>query len=291
MRLLGSELIVYDKYNRCLLTGGEYDLVLRDVSPTVPIIRSPHKALTAHWETISDVNKPSAFFLRIVNVEHFKMYFFSLQDIHIPEENNPFEIFNIKPTLKLKLSWSQEPLNGLVTRPRPYQQRIENNEDIKTETCNNSNKENNRPSDGSKMNNILNKHNGCDVSKSEIFTHVHLVRFCNYFISIIYNFSANDKVVSNNSKGDTANGLQIIYQFLYNNNSRQQTEACEDLHCPWCSLDCGRLYALLKHLKLCHSRFSFAYFVCISFIFRSIRQSHVRLTVGRFNSLFPEVLE
>lgn len=55
--------------------------------------------------------------------------------------------------------------------------------------------------------------------------------------------------------------LQIVYQFLYNNNSRQQTEACEDLHCPWCSLDCVSLYALLKHLKLCHSRFTFTYVV------------------------------
>ncbi|XP_056634936.1 polycomb protein SUZ12 [Diorhabda carinulata] len=53
--------------------------------------------------------------------------------------------------------------------------------------------------------------------------------------------------------------LQIVYQFVYNNNSRQQTEACEDLHCPWCSLNCNRLYTLLKHLKLCHSRFTFTY--------------------------------
>ncbi|XP_059475402.1 polycomb protein SUZ12 [Neocloeon triangulifer] len=53
--------------------------------------------------------------------------------------------------------------------------------------------------------------------------------------------------------------LQIVYQFLYNNNSRQQTEACDDLHCPWCSLNCGSLYALLKHLKLNHPRFCFTY--------------------------------
>ena len=43
---------------------------------------------------------------------------------------------------------------------------------------------------------------------------------------------------------------RIVYQFLYNNNSRQQTEAREDLHCPWCSLNCMQLYALLKHLHL-----------------------------------------
>jgi polycomb protein SUZ12 len=55
--------------------------------------------------------------------------------------------------------------------------------------------------------------------------------------------------------------MQIVYQFLYNNNTRQQTEACDDLHCPWCSLNCGTLYALLKHLKLNHPRFGFTYVV------------------------------
>jgi len=52
---------------------------------------------------------------------------------------------------------------------------------------------------------------------------------------------------------------RIVYQFLYNNNSRQQTEAREDLHCPWCSLNCLELFALLKHLKLSHPRFLFTY--------------------------------
>ncbi|XP_076328855.1 polycomb protein Su(z)12 isoform X2 [Tachypleus tridentatus] len=52
---------------------------------------------------------------------------------------------------------------------------------------------------------------------------------------------------------------RVFYQFLYNNNTRQQTEARDDLHCPWCSLNCVELYSLLKHLKLCHSRFIFTY--------------------------------
>uniref|UniRef100_H2S8R4 SUZ12 polycomb repressive complex 2 subunit a n=1 Tax=Takifugu rubripes TaxID=31033 RepID=H2S8R4_TAKRU len=53
--------------------------------------------------------------------------------------------------------------------------------------------------------------------------------------------------------------LRIFYQFQYNNNTRQQTEARDDLHCPWCTLNCRRLYSLLKHLKLSHSRFNFNY--------------------------------
>lgn len=73
--------------------------------------------------------------------------------------------------------------------------------------------------------------------------------------------------VSNEKLDANAGTQQIVYQFLYNNNSRQQTEACEDLHCPWCSLDCGKLYSLLKHLKLCHSRFTFTYVVSTIYIF------------------------
>lgn len=66
----------------------------------------------------------------------------------------------------------------------------------------------------------------------------------------------NIPIVNNN---DNKEKLQIVYQFVYNNNSRQQTEACEDLHCPWCTINLDQLYTLLKHLKLCHSRFTFTY--------------------------------
>lgn len=58
-----------------------------------------------------------------------------------------------------------------------------------------------------------------------------------------------------------ANAVLCSPQFLYNNNTRQQTEARDDLHCPWCTLNCRKLYSLLKHLKLCHSRFIFNYVV------------------------------
>ena len=60
---------------------------------------------------------------------------------------------------------------------------------------------------------------------------------------------------------------RIVYQFLYNNNSRQQTDARNDLHCPWCALSCMELYALLKHLKLSHPRFLFTYVVSSLYTF------------------------
>ncbi|XP_038223589.1 polycomb protein suz12-B [Zerene cesonia] len=197
-KLYGSELIVYDKHNRCLLTNGEYDLVLHDATPggrSATIARSPHKALMAQWETIPNEN-----------------------ELH--SETNPFDIFKVRPLLKLKLSWSQEPTNGLVNRPKLYQANETNG--IKKE------------SNASKDRISTSK---CGASDNK----------------------TNDKVKLETSEGETKR-QQIIYQFLYNNNSRQQTEACDDLHCPWCSLDCGTLYSLLKHLKLCHSRFNFTYF-------------------------------
>ncbi|KAF3845916.1 hypothetical protein F7725_002994 [Dissostichus mawsoni] len=51
----------------------------------------------------------------------------------------------------------------------------------------------------------------------------------------------------------------INADFQYNHNTRQQTEARDDLHCPWCTLNCRKLYSLIKHLKLSHSRFNFNY--------------------------------
>ncbi|XP_013190850.2 polycomb protein suz12-B [Amyelois transitella] len=196
-KLYGSELIVYDKHNRCLLTNGEYDLVLHDAAPGgrgAAIARSPHKALMAQWETIPNENE-------------------------LQTDTNPFDIFKVRPLLKLKLSWSQEPTNGLVNRPKLYQQ---------SET-NGAKKESGSSKDRLSMKNGNSDSKNGEKSKTEA------------------------------SEGESKR-QQIIYQFLYNNNSRQQTEACDDLHCPWCSLDCGSLYSLLKHLKLCHSRFNFTYF-------------------------------
>lgn len=46
------------------------------------------------------------------------------------------------------------------------------------------------------------------------------------------------------------------YQFVMPN-SKQRFKERTDFICPWCSLNCIRMYSLMKHLKLCHSRFLF----------------------------------
>lgn len=69
---------------------------------------------------------------------------------------------------------------------------------------------------------------------------------------------------------------EIVYQFIYNHKYRQQTEATTEFVCPWCSLNCQDLYPLLKHLKLCHDRFTFIYVLAngINYINVSINNMH-----------------
>lgn len=51
-----------------------------------------------------------------------------------------------------------------------------------------------------------------------------------------------------------------IFQFIpMNSTIKQRTEERTDFNCPWCSLNCIRMYSLMKHLKLTHSRFLFQY--------------------------------
>lgn len=158
-KIYASELVVYDKHNRCLLTDADYELTLQEVNGNTK--NSPKKHST--WESKDDLTDCCG------NLDAF-----------------------IKgPSVKFKLNWSQKPSEKFVERPAPY------------------------PTNETNENSVL---------------------------------------PSGNQEK-----LQIVYQFVYNNNSRQQTEACEDLHCPWCSLKSNELYTLLKHLKLCHSRFTFTY--------------------------------
>lgn len=56
-KLFGSELIVYDKHNRCLLTDGDYELVLQEVQANVK--GSPKKL--SSWETIGEIKEVSIF--------------------------------------------------------------------------------------------------------------------------------------------------------------------------------------------------------------------------------------
>uniref|UniRef100_A0A182FB43 Uncharacterized protein n=1 Tax=Anopheles albimanus TaxID=7167 RepID=A0A182FB43_ANOAL len=57
----------------------------------------------------------------------------------------------------------------------------------------------------------------------------------------------------------SSNVKYVVYQFTHTNFTRQRTEHTLVFRCPWCSVNCGALYPLLKHLKLVHARFGFNY--------------------------------
>ncbi|XP_032664577.1 polycomb protein suz12-B isoform X1 [Odontomachus brunneus] len=198
----GSELIVYDKHSRCLLTDGDYELGLQEVQTNIRSSPKKHSS----WESLPDIK----------NCE-------------------PFEVFSAGPTLKFRLSWTTEPSNGLVDRPTPIHP-----------IPSGDNKENRSANAGFERSSVGHNNNSTNNNN-------------NATLPTPSPLTPSRMSVSNEKVDANAGTQQIVYQFLYNNNSRQQTEACEDLHCPWCSLDCGKLYSLLKHLKLCHSRFTFTY--------------------------------
>jgi polycomb protein SUZ12 len=51
----------------------------------------------------------------------------------------------------------------------------------------------------------------------------------------------------------------FCFQFIVNNNTKQRTEERTDFVCPWCTLNCLRMYSLMKHLKMSHARLLFQY--------------------------------
>ena len=192
-RVVSAELVVYDKHSRCLLTEGEYELVMAEEEGGKNR-RSPSKS--ASWEII-DVEPGSSI---------------------DGNSANQFNVFSSSPTLKFRLSWSSEQAGPMVERPRPLMAR-DNAQDA-------AYLRSDKPATNGKQTNGRTK-------------------------------------ASNGSNKSGEKPTRIVYQFLYNNNSRQQTEAREDLHCPWCSLNCLTLYGLLKHLKLSHPRFLFTYVVSV----------------------------
>lgn len=138
--------------------------------------------------------------------------------------NDFYDTFHKLPILKFRLTWTKDKCNPYVDRPLPIT--------IRTEHQFKPNKDNH-----------LN-HNNDHLRNGPEKTL---------------------EVATNNNNNKTAFvklydiASRIIYRFIYNNHSSQQTEACDNFNCPWCNLNCIALYSLLKHLKLCHPRFNFTY--------------------------------
>lgn len=228
-RCFETELVIFDKHNRCSLSDGEYELTLQEcTNPAQPKIYSPKKHPT--WEVIP---------------EH------CLDEFNKGE--NPLDDFTKSPTLKFRLSWTKDKYAEMVDRPLPIT--------IRKDDFMQSTKENGQ----------LNRSDSVTSSESNSVVNGNATTTA----AAAYSHLANKANASNNSKTQSAmvaNGInqlmvvklhdiasRIIYHFIYNNNSSQQTETFDNFNCPWCCLHCLNLYSLLKHLKLCHARFNFTY--------------------------------
>lgn len=229
--------MIFDKHNRCTLSDGEYELTLSECTSTAtPKIYSPKKHPT--WEVIPD---------------------HCLDEFNKGE--NPLDDFTKSPTLKFRLSWTKDKYTEMVDRPLPITIR---KDDFMT-----AGTKENGTSTLNRSDSVTSSESNCVVNgnNSSIAT-----------TSVTSNATHSNPNVNNNksnSKAHTAisvNGInqsmvvklhdiasRIIYHFIYNNNSSQQTETFDNFNCPWCCLHCLNLYSLLKHLKLCHARFNFTY--------------------------------
>ncbi|XP_058980062.1 polycomb protein Su(z)12 isoform X2 [Musca domestica] len=161
----------------------------------------------------------------------------TLPDNYIPISMK-FDVFAQYPTLKFRLTWSanelpKEILSSDMEKYGSFSEILHEEDNIAaTEQIqhNNNNNNNNCPKGSS-----TNRKTGSRLAGGS---------------SLV---SSSKKPLAKTEK------IQIIYNFLYSNNTRQQTEYTQEVICPWCGLDCMRLYSLLKHLKLCHARFNFTY--------------------------------
>ncbi|XP_058458793.1 polycomb protein suz12-B isoform X2 [Malaya genurostris] len=252
-KLFGTELIIFDKYGRCLLKEGDYELTVQEILPQQQQLQkynSPKKNST--WETIQPISGDR------MSVDILDIY----KQNNGVDDQNPVLVFSKSPSLKFRLQWTKEALPGLVDRPQPITINLNNNEG--------NDKENHKPekltSSSFKKNLNININNNSILTPAVVNGHTNSGCLVDGNTTAIVSIGALNTTASSCTSttelkryADEPKIDHIIYQFVYNNNSRQQTETKSDFHCPWCSLDCSSLYPLLKHLKLCHARFMFTY--------------------------------
>ncbi|KAK8768088.1 hypothetical protein V5799_005131 [Amblyomma americanum] len=203
-----GEMVVYDQ-QRCLLTEGEYQLVLRPWGPKAEL-----PAQTASWESLN----------------HTK---------GVP----PMEAFDKCPRVVFQLAWGKakssngdtavrartarpvlSPLEQNVAEPRHKRTRSRRNTEIKA---------------GQQPQQVQLQQQQEGNSQA-----VH--------------DSSGTVGSQQQQQSPLSHRTRVAYQFVFQRQMLQHTKARADLRCPWCRLQCCLLPALLKHLKLCHGRFTFS---------------------------------
>ncbi|XP_078729096.1 polycomb protein SUZ12 isoform X3 [Lampetra fluviatilis] len=214
-----SELTVFDKNRRCQLLDGEYEVAMQELEDC----HISKKRAT--WETFLEGKDAASHDAAIAAVagpcRHDTR--FSCLASKLP----PLETFTQGPTLQFTLRWTGGAMDKAFTpsaKPLTPRNIVD-------------------PSASADGRNATTQKPAAPTGTSGVKDQL----------------SSSVQVKKEPGQMEPQKKLRIYYQFLYNNNLRQQTEARDDVHCPWCTLNCGKLYSLLKHLKLCHGRFIFNY--------------------------------
>ncbi|XP_022080334.1 polycomb protein suz12-A-like [Acanthaster planci] len=206
----------------CLLTNGDYEVAMQEVRPKVTT-----NGRHASWETLMD-GKPVV----------------------------PFESFQDQPTLKFHLKWSETALrSSMHLQPSSSHHKATSLSSLGTLASSS----NGLPSQ------LAGSSNGIPLredASSESGSGDDSAKTTNHRSPVRINASKRDPTSATAADSDANHPQHVFYQFLYNNNTRQQTEARDNMLCPWCSINCRELYSLLKHLTTCHSRFNFTYVPC-----------------------------
>uniref|UniRef100_A0A182LVH0 Uncharacterized protein n=1 Tax=Anopheles culicifacies TaxID=139723 RepID=A0A182LVH0_9DIPT len=254
-KMYSTELTVFDKYGRCLLKEADYELTVREIishqkSVTVKY-GSPMKS--SYWASFPDASEL---------MDCMPSDECSKSDTVPPTSEDFIDRYEelIKPILKVRLQWTKEPPHGCDTA----------GVEIKKENGY-SDKENHKPPSPSAMDTFkkglnININNNSILTPAAAAGHPDDVEQSLSEGNEADDSSTNDVsadlalVSTNMSTPKNAHEIKVVvYHLMHNNYSRQQTENMDGFACPWCCLNCGMLYSLIKHLKLCHARFNFNY--------------------------------
>ncbi|XP_050092371.1 polycomb protein suz12-B isoform X2 [Anopheles aquasalis] len=274
--MYGTELTVFDKHGQCQLLDAEYELTMQDVltpakeSRWIDAAPSPPGEEAMEFSTMEDYSNNSR------------------NDVEREASNMAtlFEGFIAPPRLKLRVQWTKEPL---LEHPESV------NPDAGNEMVADSNggdavngssdKENCKPLEpmtspsntaaaaSFKRGLNININNNSILTPAAATGHQDEVELLKKPAATQGSGEDSSAPVGNRAIGSSetsrwkhldidasANNVKhVVYQFTHTNFTRQRTEHTLVFRCPWCSVNCGALYPLLKHLKLVHARFGFNY--------------------------------
>uniref|UniRef100_A0A182WDX5 C2H2-type domain-containing protein n=1 Tax=Anopheles minimus TaxID=112268 RepID=A0A182WDX5_9DIPT len=254
-KMYSTEMTLFDKFGRCLLKEADYELAAREIisHPKSVAVKYGSPMKGRYWSVFSDASEL---------MDYMPLDDCTKSDTVPPTSEDFIDRYEelIKPILKVRLQWTKEPPHGFETAGA----------EIKKENGY-SDKENHKPpspsaTDSFKKGLNININNNSILTPAAAAGHLDDVEQSLSEGNEAEDSSVNDGnadlalVPTNRSTPKNANeAKRVVYHFMHNNCSRQQTENMDGFNCPWCGLGCGMLYSLLKHLKLCHGRFNFNY--------------------------------